>query len=163
MGILPLTNNATTHSRSYAFPNSYYMLPTGTWPGLSGGVGVPSSEEYGWAQLTALGPYSIAPLSDVVDGFAMIYGSILDDLRVNARRAKEMYDAWALPPRPPDPPGAPTLVSGDGSMNVSWMAPEENGWLSRIMMCVTARARGLVLPGLHGTLPLQLCQQRLPV
>ena len=128
IGFLPLTDDITRHSRSYDHPSSVLVRPTDVWSGLSGGVVTPTAEVRNWSQLIALGPYAMPSSSRVEAGFAMIYGSSMEDLRANARRAKAMYDAW---PRSfvqrPDSPNAPTVTAADASLEVEWTAPADNG------------------------------------
>ena len=119
MGIVPLTENVERHSRSHIWAEFLFQVPNDAWLEISEGIIPPSADPENWIQFNGLGPYEIAPSSEVIAGYAIIYGSNRSDLRQNARRAREMYVAWGKPYAP----NAPRVMPAHRALGISWDPP----------------------------------------
>ena len=124
MGLIALREDIPLHSRSYDWLDITRVLrePSGGWEGLSGGIVVPPPDEDNWSHMTAVGPFQLNPSSQEVIGFAILYGEDLEDLRNNARRAREMYREWSHLPAP----GIPRVNPGHQLLQISWSPPSAN-------------------------------------
>jgi len=125
MGTMALSEGIKEHSRSHTSVYRARSLreSTDAWPSISQGIEVPPNEPNNWAQMVASGPFSIEAGAAAVVGFAIIYGSDLEDLRKNARRAREMYVTWGRP----QVPSTPTVASFHEALKVSWNSPPFRG------------------------------------